>query len=160
MSLDLLSLLEQAGARVRGRRADCPSCKRRRAVSINPEEGVYCCHGLDCDFRGNSNLLARQLGISREWLPRREFLRRLRLERRADAMARYLYSRLQSRRFELLDEFRALDRLRHRAIAAGEGHGAFWDALAFIYQRQSVIEAELDALESASARQLIPLISA
>jgi hypothetical protein len=159
MGTELLDLLEQAGTIVHSRRGDCPRCKRRRSVSIDPEQGLFMCHGFNCDFHGNIKTLQRWLGIEREWLPRGEYIRRRGQERRADAMAPHLYSRLQSRRLELLNELRAFDRLEMKAHEAGPDHPATWGALAVVYRQRPEVEAALDWLERTNARELVHFFS-
>ena len=60
----LTDLLTRAGAHIRGRRADCPRCKRQRAVSFDESRGVYHCHGSGCDFSGGTVKLAREQGLA------------------------------------------------------------------------------------------------
>jgi hypothetical protein len=62
----LTDLLTRAGARIRGRRADCPRCKRHRTVSFDESRGVYHCHGGGCDFSGGAVRLARELGLTQQ----------------------------------------------------------------------------------------------
>ncbi len=62
----LTDLLTRAGARIRGRRADCPKCKRQRTVSFDESRGVYHCHGAGCAFSGGAETLARELGLARQ----------------------------------------------------------------------------------------------
>ena len=59
----LTDLLTRAGAHIRGRRADCPRCKRQRAVSFDESRGVYHCHGSGCEFSGGTVKLAREQGL-------------------------------------------------------------------------------------------------
>jgi hypothetical protein len=153
-------LLVRAGARIRGRgRADCPRCQRPRALSFDGSRGVYYCHGAGCDFSGGAVKLARELGLARPLCPgEREQLRRK--EERADRAARALYARVHARRFELLNELRALSRLGLRAHEAGANHPATWGALALLYREWPGVAAELGVLENCSAADLIRFLSA
>ena len=55
----------RTGARIRGNgRADCPRCKRQRAVSFDESRGIHYCHGAGCDFSGGSVKLAREQGLT------------------------------------------------------------------------------------------------
>jgi len=155
METELLDLLEKTGARVHGRRADCPSCKRRRSVSFDASRGVFCCHGIDCDFSGSLATLRQRLGIEREWLPRGEYIRQRRKRERGREAARRLYAVVQGRRLELLDELHHLGSLELKVHRAGPDHPATWDGLALVYRERSRVESELDFLETATARELV-----
>lgn len=153
-------LLVIAGARIRGRgRADCPRCQRPRALSFDESRGVYHCHGSGCDFSGGAAKLARELGLSRPLgsAEREQFRWK---QERADHAARTLYARVQARRFELLNELRALGRLGLLAHEAGANHPATWGALALLYREWPGVAAELRILENCGAADLIRFLSA
>jgi len=146
---DIGALLEMAGARIRGRsRADCPQCKRPRAVSFN--ESAFCCHGIDCKFRGGIGTLRQRLGIERQWLPKAEYARACRERERVHDAAQRLHAAAASRRLELHDRLRILAGIEAGAHESGPPEAA-WSALALVYQERTVIEAELDRLESGNA---------
>jgi len=154
----LTDLLTRVGARIRGRRADCPRCKRQRGVSFDESRGVYHCHGAGCDFSGGCVKLARELGLARR-LSGAEY-RELRQNReRADRAARALYERVKARRFELLEELRGLGRLEAKADVAGVDHLATWDALALVYGRRPALLAEIAIHENCGAADLVQWFS-
>jgi hypothetical protein len=156
----LPNLLERAGARIRRRgRADCPKCKRQRAVSFDETKGVYHCHGQGCDFSGGSAKLAHEQGLY-ERLTQGQY-RELRREReRADRAARMLYERIKVRRFELLDRLQTLSGLESTAQGLGPENPETWDALNTVYAKRPVILAELAIIENVSAADLIAFLSA
>jgi hypothetical protein len=55
-------LLEQAGFRIRGRRADCIHCEGHSRLTISFNNEVAYCHR--CQWTGNIKTLSRELGIS------------------------------------------------------------------------------------------------
>jgi hypothetical protein len=57
----LAELLERAGFRVRGRRADCIHCDGHSRLTISFAAEVYYCHR--CGRAGNVRTLARELGM-------------------------------------------------------------------------------------------------
>ncbi len=157
--LALTELLTRAGARIRGRRADCPKCKRQRTVSFDESRGVYHCHGAGCDFSGGSVKLARELGLAQHLTAAeyRELFQRHELASRA---ARVLYERVKARRFERLDELHGLDRLESQAHEAGLDHPATWGALEMVYRNRPGIRAELAFLENSPASKLLQFLNA
>ena len=155
----LTDLLTRAGARIRGRnRADCPRCKRQRAVSFDESKAVFHCHGAGCNFSGGSGTLARELGLGRRLSPA-EYREAIDNRQRADRAARLLYDRVQAWRFEFLARLRSLGRLELQAHEAGADHPATWDALALVYREQPAILAELAILEDSSAADLLQFLT-
>jgi hypothetical protein len=140
---DLADLLQKAGARVRGNRADCPRCSAARTVSYTAE--VFYCHHAGCDFRGNAFTLARELGIARR-LPPAE-ARTLRLERgRAEAAASTFLMRVRGARFGLGALHIELLNLRdesHKRLKANPDDQATWEMLAYVYNELPRVRAEL-----------------
>ena len=151
----LPALLEQAGARPRGKRHDCPKCGGRRTVTHRDE--VFYCHR--CQWRGNTVTLARELGLAQRLSPAEYRDPRQRRER-ADRGARDLYERIKARRFALLDELHALNRVEWHSHDAGSEHPVTWDALAMVYGERPGILAELTILENCSAADLLRFLSA
>ena len=155
---DIGVLLEMAGARIRGRnRADCPDCKRPRAVSFN--ETAFCCHGIDCHFHGGPGTLRQRLGIERQWLPKAEYARQCRERKRGSEAARRLHHAAKVRRFALYDELRTLARIEVGAHDCGPT-GAAWSALALVYSERRRILAELAIFENANAAGLARFLTA
>ena len=147
-------LLEQAGARPRGNRHDCPKCGGFRTVTHSAE--AFFCH--KCQWKGNAVSLAKELGVYQRLSPAE--YRELRQNReRADHAARALYERVKARRFELLEELRGLGRLEVEAHTAGADHPATWGALALVYRNKPGILAELAFLENSPARALVRFFS-
>lgn len=155
----LTDLLTRAGARIRGRRADCPKCKRQRTVSFDESRGVYHCHGAGCDFSGGAAKLARELGLARQ-LSEAEYMELRQNEERADLAARALYEQVKALRLEVSDQVRWLGRLEVRAHGAGLGHAAIWDALEMVYRDRPALLAELVILENWGAADLLGFLSA
>jgi hypothetical protein len=142
-------LLAQAGARLRGRnRADCPRCKRFRAISFTPE--TFFCHGIDCGWKGNTITLARELGTD-IGKPSPEEIRRQKMARGA---ALKLYEAVRERRMMLQRELRSIGRAEIIADAAGPDDETAWRLLAACYELKPIIEAKLDFLETANAAEL------
>lgn len=147
----LADLLERAGARICSRgRADCPQCKRQRAVSFNESKGLYHCFGADCDFSGGLASL-RRLGI-RQWLPRDEYIRQCQERERAERDRCRRYSLARRRWTESLDELHALNRLEQKAHDVGPDHPATWNALALVYREHREVEAALDYVDDILGR--------
>jgi hypothetical protein len=147
MNAEFLNLLERTGARIHGRRADCPECGAWHTVSIDEDRGLFCCHHAGCNFEGNLATLQRRLGIRRQWLPRSEYRRQRRQHERAKLERWRAYEANRNRRLQLLDELQELNRLEMKAHEAGPDHPATWGALALCYRQREAIEAELDELE-------------
>jgi hypothetical protein len=155
----ITSLLEMTGARIRGRnRADCPDCKRPRAVSFN--ETAFCCHGIDCDFHGGIGTLRKRLGICPQWLPKREHIRQCRERERVHHAAERLCAAVKARRTELLQALHTLSRIEVGALRAGPEKPSVWDALAVVYRERPGTLAELAFLENANARGLVRFLAA
>ena len=149
----LTELLARAGAHIRGRRADCPRCKRQRSVSLDESRGVYHCHGSGCDFSGGTVKLAREQGLVAR-LTAAEYGDLLQEREQADRAARTLYERVRARRFELLDRLRALGDLQSMAHRLGPDNPGTWDALSMVYAERPPILAELTILENSAAAEL------
>jgi hypothetical protein len=158
--LPFSDLLTRAGAVIRSRtRADCPRCKRQRAINFDESKGVYHCHGAGCDFSGGSAKLARDLGLART-LSRQERGQLHQQYESADRAARVLYARVKARRFELLQELRWLGRIEWQADQAGMDHHGTWDALALVYRQRPGLLAELAILENWGAADLVQFFRA
>jgi hypothetical protein len=152
---DLPVLLEAAGAHPRGNRHDCSKCGGFRTVT-NTEDCFYC---HKCQWKGNSILLARELGLTTQLTPAQ--YRDLQQNReRAQEAARRLYVAVHSRRLELLEELYALNRIEAQAHEAGPDHPATWGALAVVYQRRPTALAELQILENGGTAELFRFVSA
>lgn len=153
-------LLERAGATLRSRnRADCPRCKRQRAVSFDESRGVYHCHGAGCDFSGGAGKLARAQGLTPR-LTAAEYHELCQKREIADRAARMLYERVQTRRFELLESLHALGHLEATAHRLGPDNPETWDALSTVHAGRPAILAELTILENAGAADLLRFFSA
>jgi hypothetical protein len=59
---DFKTLLEQAGFRIRGRRADCPHCEGSSRLTVSFNDEVAFCHR--CKWTGNLRSISRQFGIA------------------------------------------------------------------------------------------------
>jgi len=155
---DIGDLLEQAGARPRGNRHDCPKCGGYRTVTHSDE--AFYCHR--CNWKGNTITLAKGLGLYRR-LPLAEYRELRRKRERAHETAVWLYERVRARRLELSELLRELGRLELLAHEDGWMELAFdeevsesaWQSLETVYHNRPGIEAELDFLETASAPELM-----
>ena len=154
----LIDLLQRAGARIRGNRADCPRCKRQRSVSFDESRGVYFCHGSGCDFSGGTVKLAREQGLAAR-LTAAEYRELLQQRERADRAARSLYKRVRVRRFDLLDRLHALAGLESTAHGLGPDNSETWDVLSAVYVERPAVLAELTILENAGAADLLRFLS-
>jgi len=146
-TLQLPSLLEKAGFRLRGRRAECIHCQGHShwTVSFTPE--VAFCHR--CKWTANVVMLARELGFSEEALCQ---VRTESSERQADAEKFEAWRKRSIR--ELSARYRSLRR------KAGQAHEVLqkypdcepaWDALARWYHEEARLSASLDYLSCTKA---------
>ena len=150
---DLADLLLLAGAtppRYGHGKWECPSC-HRRALSVNTERGLYHCFHAGCDFAGNTEMLARQLGLARR-LPAVEYVDLCRRREAAREAALRLYAFAHQRQLDVREGLRALGRIELVAHSAGADDETAWETLEQIYSGRSWMEAELDLLESGDAR--------
>jgi hypothetical protein len=137
----LADLLERAGYRVRGQRADCPHCegRSRLTVSVSFADGVFHCHR--CQKSGNVRTLARELGSPLPPLTpeeRAERTREAQFSDWVDACHIILAGRLRylTRRAELAK----------RVLACCPDCEPAWDALATLYHAEAEILGALDML--------------
>jgi len=151
---DIRTLLEQAGARPRGNRHDCPKCGGLRTITRTDE--CFYCH--KCGWKGNAVTLGKELGMYRR-LPSAEYLELRQRSEQAERSAADLYERVKTRRFELYDELHSLNRVEVGAHARPD-HPAVWDAFALVYRQRPAILAELTFLENAHARAITRFLAA
>lgn len=140
-------LLEQAGARPRGKRHECPKCGGLRTVT-HTEECFYC---HKCGWKGNTVTLAKEIGVYRR-LPSEEYRELRRKRERAQEATRRLYAVAHKRQLELREQLRELGRAETLAHEAGPEDPNTWEILSRVYAEQPRIEQELDALESADPK--------
>lgn len=155
---DIKELLTLAGARIQGRRADCPDCGSRRTVSIDEARRVFYCHHAGCEFRGGVGTLERRLGIERERIPRSQYVQKLKTQQRAAEASERLAHACRARQFELLARLRALGALELAAHNAGPSEVA-WEILSTIYHERPGVEQELECLETGSAACVFEALS-
>ncbi len=62
-ALEMRSLLERAGFRIRGKRADCVHCEGSSRGTVSFTDELAFCHR--CQWTANTFILARQLGLLR-----------------------------------------------------------------------------------------------
>jgi ribosomal protein L37AE/L43A len=149
---DISELLTLAGARPRGNRHDCPKCGGVRTVT-HTAECFYCHH---CQWKGNAVTLQKELGIYRR-LPSEEYREIRRKRERASEAALRLYAVAHQRELSLQHDLRSLGRMEQAAHDAGLDKAETWDTLAEVYAQRPAIEAELDVLETGSAREIFNL---
>jgi len=160
VGFDLADLLARAGARIRGRRADCPHCGGKRTVSYTEE--VFYCHHAGCDFRGNTFTLAKELGLARR-LPKAEYLARKRDCGRERRAAEALAEQVNARRRLLA----TAERTMHKALAVASAAGrenpenpAVWDVMAAVYRQLPNVRAEWVLLSYGPALAVTEFLSA
>ncbi len=141
---DIVALLEQAGARPRGTRHDCPKCGGFRTVT-HSEEAFYCHR---CQWKGNVVTLMKEPGVYRR-IPKAEYLRQMEARKRAESQARNFLAACRSERLRIAEALRELGRLELLAYQAGPSEEA-WGALALVYQQQPRLAAEYALLSEGS----------
>lgn|GEM_PF-4876395 len=140
-SVNFKALLERAGYRVVGGRAQCPSCEGSSRLTVAVGDGVAYCHRAGCHRYETLRSLSHKLGlpVPKETAAHREA--RQCVERFADWIS--TCERV------LIDH---LWRLRARARWAHVARGYYpeleeaWDALADLYHAESEIMGALDCL--------------
>jgi len=129
--IDAVNILAAAGYRVRGRRADCPSCKGHSALTVSFSREFFFCHR--CKSGGRIRDLAHRQGIE---LPPARL-------RRAD-VPRVAFRTWLSRMMTTLgNEERRAYKKRDWAVAALYFYRDYWPAwnyLAWFYDRVRVWE--------------------
>lgn len=157
---ELADLLQVTGSRPprsgRGK-WDCGRCGGKACLSVDLGRGLFHCFHGGCDFSGNAEKLARELGFAKRLTLAEYRERRQNRESAVDA-ARLLYEQVQNRRLELLEELCALTRLEVLAHEAGMNHRATWGALALVCAERPKLLAELLLLENAPAGQLVDFL--
>lgn len=132
-------LLERAGFRIRGRRADCPHCQGHSRLTVSFNDEVAFCHR--CQWRGNVRTLSRELcvPIAPETQEHRE--------RRAQAAR---FSAWANNCYMIL-----VSRLRHLTVRAELAKNVLirfpdcepgWGALANFYHNEASLLGALDFL--------------
>jgi hypothetical protein len=133
---DIERLLEQYGARQRGRRFDCPKCETVRSVAILPVTGEYrveraFCH--KCEWKATANDLRREMH----------------LEVVAPSPGQVQAGqRMSMESKELKREYHALIReLSHVRHTIGQtrdpGDDRAWSKLAFLHEREGRVERRM-----------------
>ncbi|HLI30796.1 MAG TPA: hypothetical protein VKV79_06835 [Terriglobia bacterium] len=138
-------LLEQAGARPRGNRHDCPKCGGLRTVT-HAEECFYC---HKCQWKGNAVSLAKELGIYRR-IPKAEYIRQRRERAQARSAATGFLETCRIERLRTFNELRQLARLETLAHDAGADSPVTWDALALVYSQRPSLTATAVLLSEGS----------
>jgi hypothetical protein len=150
-TLEMNSLLQQAGFRLRGRRAECLHCQGRSRYTVAFTVELAYCHR--CHWKANVITLARELGLL-EGNP--ELLREARERRRRKIEE----EKFEAWRNRLMQELSARRRyLAKKAVLAEEvlrrypDCEAAWDALARSYRAEARLSASLDYLSFTKAGQ-------
>ena len=146
--LGIPGLLDQAGARPRGNRHDCPKCGGLRTIT-HTEECFYC---HKCGWKGNAVTLQKELGIYQR-IPSAEYRELMQTRERTHEAALRLYTVAHKRQLELREVLRELGRLELRAHESGPTEEA-WGILADVYAKRPVVEVELDMFESGDAEEI------
>jgi hypothetical protein len=155
---DLVDLLQQAGARIHGRRADCPWCGGRRTISHADE--VYYCHR--CEAKGNRFTLARELGLAKRLSPK-EVQGYHRIREESKEAAEWAYEKFRSQRLDAAEKCRSFARLVDRAserLKLDPGDKLAWERLAFAYPQLDLAVAEHVLLSEAPIAQRLAFLEA
>jgi hypothetical protein len=136
---DFKTLLDHAGFRIRGRRADCLHCDGSSRLTVSFNDEVAFCHR--CKWTGNLRTLSREFGVPV-----------------APETAQHRESRTRAKQFDqwratcqriLADRFRDLGLLAERAkqeLAVSPNYEPAWTALADFYQNEPSLSGALDLL--------------
>jgi hypothetical protein len=135
----LAGLLERAGFRVRGRRADCIHCDGHSRLTVSFNDEVYCCHR--CGRAGNARTLARELGLpvaaeTREARERRRRAAQFEAWRNTCYTIIVQYASYLTRRAELAKKI----------LAQFPDCEPAWSALADFYHSEAILFGALDTL--------------
>lgn len=135
----LSELLERAGFRVRGRRADCIHCNGHSRLTLAFNENVYFCHR--CKRAGNARTLARELGMQLAPETQEQRARR----RRAAEFNVWLNTchTILIRRLSRLTSRAELAKTVLRGYPECE---PAWNALADLYHNKAILLTALDTL--------------
>lgn len=136
---DFKTLLEQAGFRIRGRRADCPHCEGSSRLTVSFNDEVAFCHR--CKWTGNLRTLSREFGVP--VTPETAQDRETRTRAKQFDQWRGTCQRI------LADRFRDLGLLAERAkqeLAVSPDCEPAWAALADFYQNEASLSGALDLL--------------
>jgi hypothetical protein len=132
---DPRAILEAAGYRVRGRRADCPRCEGHSRLTVSLTKRLFYCHR--CGVGGRISDLVRSQGIS---IPPRRY-------GRAHLWKTLFHARFNDRYVELANEERVLHkraRLAHVCLSYYPDHETAWQVLADLYHRERKIQNFFD----------------
>ena len=133
------ALLERAGFRIRGRRADCPHCRGTARLTVAISDTAYYCHR--CGKKGGLRSLARDNGCALPpETPRHREARRL-----ADEFAKWADAAERA----LLDRHHVLWKRCGRAVIALQHFPEMveaWDSLAAYYHHEASLCGALDTL--------------
>jgi hypothetical protein len=145
--VEMPRLLERAGARIRGKRADCLKCTGHSRLTVSFTDEVAYCHR--CGWKANVVLLARELGLLNDPEARAQLRReQAERERQMQPLREFEFWR-DAREREL--GWKLYDPSR-KAVVAGSVLKAFpdceeaWDALARYYHAKADLHGALDFL--------------
>jgi hypothetical protein len=156
-TFDMHSLLEQAGFRIRGRRADCVHCDGGSRLTVAFTTELAHCHR--CKWSTNTFRLAQSLGLLRDNPEvRKKFLHEAEQRRQANIEVEK-FDRWRNARIERASaRYRSLARAAmHARDYLGSGQddphisGLAWDALARWYHAEARLSATLDYLSFSKA---------
>jgi hypothetical protein len=142
----LHSLLDAAGYRIRGRRADCRHCDGHSRLTVSFNDECFYCHR--CGRGGNARTLARDLGKP---LPPETLEQRAARERAAQ-----FRTWIDQHYRTVATEFRSAGRLAQRAKQALSQYPdcePAWNALAHFYHSEAKLSAALETLSFERAPQ-------
>jgi hypothetical protein len=135
----LRELLERAGLRIRGARADCGHCQGHSRLTVSFTDEVAFCHR--CKWTGNVRTLSRELGLPVAQLTREIRKKHDHDERFAEwgnvsylILARYWGLLTQSAEFA------------KRTLQRCPAEGLAWDALADFYNNEALFGAAFEFL--------------
>jgi hypothetical protein len=139
MTLPLSELLDLAGFRVHGRRADCIHCDGRARFTVAFNDEAYFCHR--CKRGGNARTLARGLGMTLAPETREAREKRQRAAR-FDEWLNVCYLLLIDR----LGHLTRRAELAKKSLAQSPSCEPAWSALADFYHSEATLCGALDVL--------------
>lgn len=140
-------LLERAGFRVRGKRADCAKCAGGSRLTVSVAQGVAHCHR--CQWSGNRITLSRELGLISDPRTHQALLREREQRERLEAPIRAFGQWRDERLRFAIDRHRRLSRqavLADGVLKIYPDCESAWEALANFYHREAALVAEIDRL--------------
>jgi hypothetical protein len=149
----MIELLQKAGFRIRGKRADCAHCNGHSLGTVAFSSELAFCHR--CNWKANTATLARELGLFSNDPRMQEAFRRERSRRESQEAVIGAFERWRQARIrEVSDRYRALSRtavLAENVLREFPGCEEAWDVLARFYDAEAQLSGAFDWLTFAKA---------